>query len=266
MINNRLVQGKRARLEIFERGNGPQTIVMVHGYNSSARGWSLIQEALDPDKYRTLAINNRGAGESDRPPDEVFYTVESFAKDLLDIVTTIGIVDFTMIGHSMGAATITRFALDNPGLAQGLILLNSTPLAGRESPVGWELDIENKFHMGAFSLEFGPNEDRIPADFAKQLQHDVARNPLPRAISGRRSMDSLNLRDKLGGLNIPVLVVGGDLDDTVGVDNLLLDFLALPVNRRFLHMFHSVGHSPNFEIPQELAIVMDAFMDRISRL
>jgi pimeloyl-ACP methyl ester carboxylesterase len=77
-------------------------------------------------------------------------------------------------------------------------------------------------------------------------------------------MDSLDLRNKLGGLNIPVLVVGGDLDDTVGVDNLLLDFLALPANHRFLHMFHSVGHSPNFEIPQELAIVIDEFMDRIS--
>ena len=265
MITGRLIQGKQTRLEIYERGDGPRVIVMVHGYNSSARGWSLVQEALDPDKYTTVAINNRGAGESDRPSDEASYTVESFAEDLLDITATIGIEDFTLIGHSMGAATITRFALDHPGIANGLILLNSTPMLGRGSPVGWEQDVKNKFRTGSFSLDFGPNKDNIPADFAQGLQYDVARNPLPRALAGRRSMDSLDLRDKMGDLNIPVLVIGGDLDDTVGVDNLLLDFLALPEKHRFLHMFHSVGHSPNFEIPHQLAMVIDVFADRIAR-
>jgi len=266
MVTSGFVQGKRARLQVYEHGAGPQVMVLVHGYSASARGWRLTQEALDPAKYRTIAVNNRGAGESDRPTDEGAYTVEGFAEDLLDAVTTLGLQDFTLVGHSMGGATVTQFALDNPSLAKGLVLLNSTPLLGRTPPEGWEQQIRKDYEAGAFSIGFGPNTARIPTDFAEALLGDVARNPLERALGGRRSMAGLQLRKELGRLTMPVLVVGGDLDDTVGVDNILLDFLALPEERRFLHMFHAIAHSPNFENPKELTAVLDAFVDRVDAM
>ena len=266
MVTSGFVQGKRARLQVYEHGAGPQVMVLVHGYSASARGWRLTQEALDPAKYRTIAVNNRGAGESDRPADEAAYTVESFAEDLLDAVTTLGLKDFTLVGHSMGGATVTQFALDNPSLAKGLVLLNSTPLLGRTPPEGWEEEIRRNFEAGALSIGFGPNAARIPKDFAEALQADVARNPLERMLAGRRSMSERALRKEVGRLTMPVLVVGGDLDDTVGVDNILADFLALSEGRRFLHMFHGIAHSPNFENPEELAAVLDAFVDRVDAM
>ena len=70
------------RLEYFSRGRGPEAIVFVHGYQASARVWRLVQEALDPERYRTIALNNRGAGDSDRTEREDDYRIESFATDL----------------------------------------------------------------------------------------------------------------------------------------------------------------------------------------
>ena len=72
----------------------------------------------------------------------------------------------------------------------------------------------------------------------------MLRNPLERLIGGRASMASLRLRERLGELRMPVLVVGGDRDDTVGVDNILTEYLALRPDVRSLHMFHGIAHSP----------------------
>jgi pimeloyl-ACP methyl ester carboxylesterase len=59
---------------------------------------------------------------------------------------------------------------------------------------------------------------------------------------------------------MPVLVVGGDQDTTVGVHNILAEYLALAPDRRHLHMFHTVGHSPNVEVVDRFAGVLKQFV------
>jgi pimeloyl-ACP methyl ester carboxylesterase len=63
---------------------------------------------------------------------------------------------------------------------------------------------------------------------------------------------------------MPVLVIGGDQDTTGGVANILAEYLALAPERRFLHIYHGVGHSPNVEIAQELAALLSAFVERVA--
>src|SRR5262245_49149127 len=76
------VQADTVKLQYFEHGTGPEQLVLVHGYRSSGRIWRLVQEALDPSRFRSLALSNRGAGDSERTAAEGDYTVESFARDL----------------------------------------------------------------------------------------------------------------------------------------------------------------------------------------
>ncbi len=73
-------------------------------------------------------------------------------------------------------------------------------------------------------------------------------------------MSHLRLRERLPDLKLPVLVVGGDRDELVGVDNILREYLALPAPLRSLQIFHGVGHSPNKSVPGELAGVLDRFI------
>ena len=73
---------------------------------------AIYQEALDPAQYHTIAISNRGAGDSDRGQTEEDYSVPAFARDLLHALHTLGVQDFTLVGHSMGGATAAQFALD----------------------------------------------------------------------------------------------------------------------------------------------------------
>lgn len=260
------VQADGVRLQYFEHGAGPDTVVLVHGYTASARIWRATQERLDPARFRVLAFNNRGAGDSDRSVDEADYTVEAFARDLSGAVSTLGLRDFHLVGHSMGGATVSRFALDHQALLKSLVLLDPAPLAARPTLTpGWEDEIRARFRTGeatrSASGAAAPStrHETLPEHYRRELSEDVARTPLERLIGSRRSMASLDLRSRLGEIRVPALVIGGDLDTTVGVPHILAEYLALPEGSRFLHIYHRVGHSPNIDLPGEMATLLTEF-------
>lgn len=259
------VQAGPVRLQYFEHGQGPELVVLVHGYQSSGRIWRLAQESLDPSRFRSIAFSNRGAGDSDRTPSERDYTVESFAQDLHAAVSALGLRYFTLVGHSMGGATVTQYALGHPERLKALVLLDPASLAGRSLPEGWEEKLRDDFSAGRLTATGSSQgsdhaNPAVPAAFRQALAADVARNPLERLIGGRRSMASLRLRPRLGELRMPTLVIGGDQDTTVGVDNILAEYLALPQETRALHIFHGQGHSPNVEAASAFAAVLGHFV------
>ena len=260
-MDSAYVQAGPVRLQYYCHGHGPDTVLLVHGYTMSARLWQLSMEKLDPQKYRVLALNNRGAGDSQRTPSEDDYSVESFARDLAEVVEALGLSDFTLVGHSMGGATVVQYALERQSRLKALVLLNPAPLSGRPLAADWEETIRQQFADGPASAgDTSLREAHATSDFADAVMADVARNPIERAIGGRRSMSQLKLRERLGEIHVPCLVIGGDQDTTVGVDAILAEYLALPEESRALHVFHGIGHSPNVSAPGELAMVLDRFI------
>lgn len=254
-METKFVHAGTAHLQYFEHGQGTETIVFVHGYTASGRIWRLTQEALDPERFRTIALNNRGAGDSDRSSREEDYTTEAFATDLFAVVEALGLRDFTLVGHSLGSITVTRYALDHQDTLKALVLLDPAPLDARTRT---STENRDERHRAVTALD----ESRAPQDFLEALHADVARNPPERLSAGRTSMAQTRLRERLAELRLPVLVVGGDRDDLVGVDNILREYLALPAASRSLQMFHGVGHSPNVATPGDLAASLDWFITR----
>jgi pimeloyl-ACP methyl ester carboxylesterase len=253
-VRTEFVQAGRVRLQVFCHGSGPRTFVFVHGYRASGRVWQLVQGSLDERLFRTIAINNAGAGDSDRPPGEENYTFEAFAANLWDAVHSenLGLRGFTLVGASMGALTVTRFALDHPEVVNALVLENPAPLDGRTrvaAPVTSGLREDDLDTAG------------VPEDFRLAVRADVENIPAERLTGGMKSMLGARLRERLGSLHMPVLVVGGDRDTAVGVDNILTEYQSLPPATRSLHIFHGVGHSPNITVPQKLAEVLAQFVE-----
>ena len=270
-MESKFVQAGQVSLQYYEEGDGPETIVLVHGFASSAILWrytieQLARERLDASpRFRILAFNNRGAGESGRADSEDGYTVQSFAVDLHNAVSALGLRDFLLVGHSMGGATVTEFALAHQDMLRGLVLLNSAPLNGRALAADWEDTLRVSFATGGLTQgDMGFQAPHVTEEFAEEVRNIILRNPIERAIGGRRSMGSLRLRERLGEIHVPTMVVGGDLDDTVGVDNIVAEYLALPEGNRHLHVFHGIGHSPNVEVPARLAGLLTRFANEVS--
>ncbi|MGE0058213.1 MAG: alpha/beta fold hydrolase [Dehalococcoidia bacterium] len=254
-METRFVEAGGVNLQYFEHGSGPETIVFVHGFTASGRIWAKVQRALDETSFHTYAFSNRGAGDSGRGVSKDDYTIEAFARDLYEAVEALGLTNFTLVGHSLGAATAARFALDHPYHLKTLVLLNPVPLDANGWRDGWQQELE-----AMFKGNLRPVHSEATSAFERALQEDAMRNPPERRDGSIESMANLKLRSQLKDLAMPVLVVGGDRDEVVGVDNILAEYLALPPATRSLHIFHSVGHSPNVELAERFTGTLKRFI------
>ena len=264
-MESSFVQAGEVKLQYYQHGHGNEIVVLVHGNISSARMWHLTMEQMDAGRFKVIGLNNRGAGDSERTPLESDYTVESFARDLHNVVDALDMERFTLAGHSLGGATVAQYALDHQDRLKGLVLLNSLPLDGPPLPEGWDEPILEQFRTGELPQgDMGFYAPNVTEEFKRAALGDIAKNPIERALGSRRSMSQIQLRKRLQEIRVPTLVIGSDRDDTVGVHNILADFLGLPEESRHLHIFHGIGHSPNVETPQRLAGLLTRFVEEVS--
>jgi 3-oxoadipate enol-lactonase len=262
-------QLSQVRLDYYERGHGPETLVLVHGFQMSGRVWQLVQEALPKDRYRTIAPDLRGAGASDAPADEAAYGVDVFAADLHELVSQLGLRTFTLVGHSMGGATVARFAVDHPELLKALVLVDPTDPDGRAAASPAEIDqaVEERMAARRAALARGAADDGLGlphggphAALFAQLAEDVRTAPEQRLRGTVRSLYRLRLGEQVARLPIPVLFACGDADQTIPIEQLLRTWAKYPKGTG-LHVWNGVGHSPNLEVPDELAALLARFAE-----
>lgn len=92
---------------------GEKTIVMIHGWPLSEKIYEYQKEMLICSGYRVITIDLRGFGNSDVPA--AGYCYDQFAADIYNVVRTLGLNTFTLVGFSMGGAIVLRYM----GLFQG---------------------------------------------------------------------------------------------------------------------------------------------------
>jgi pimeloyl-ACP methyl ester carboxylesterase len=97
---------------IEEAGSGP-ALVFVHEFGGDHRMWR-EQITHFRGRYRCVAYNARGYPPSDVPDDENAYGVKIAVADLLGVLDALEIDKTHLVGLSMGAYNILRFALDHP--------------------------------------------------------------------------------------------------------------------------------------------------------
>jgi 3-oxoadipate enol-lactonase len=121
-----------------EQGTGaPVLLIMGLGYPSAM--WHRMRPALSAS-YRTIALDNRGAGQSDVPPGP--YSIALMASDAAAVLDAVGVPSAHVFGVSMGGMIAQEFALQYPGRVQSLILgctAAGGPNAQRAEPAAIEL-------------------------------------------------------------------------------------------------------------------------------
>ncbi|MGP4006857.1 alpha/beta fold hydrolase [Streptomyces sp. 4N124] len=87
-------------------------IVMLHGLRSYARTFEPLAARL-ADRYRVLAPDARGRGDSDWDPKGEYYT-DSYVADLEQFADRLSLDRFVLLGHSMGGTTTYVYAARHP--------------------------------------------------------------------------------------------------------------------------------------------------------
>jgi pimeloyl-ACP methyl ester carboxylesterase len=101
-----------------------EPVLLIHGFASNARvnwvdtGWTRTLHAAG---YRTIALDNRGHGRSDKPHDEAVYGADVMAEDAVRLLDHLGIPRAHVMGYSMGARIAAFLALAHPGRVRSLV-------------------------------------------------------------------------------------------------------------------------------------------------
>ncbi|HEY8428955.1 MAG TPA: alpha/beta fold hydrolase, partial [Sandaracinaceae bacterium] len=102
-----------------EDGEGTP-VVLLHGLTATRRYVVMGSKALERSGHRVIAYDARAHGESDPGGG---YGYDRLAADLLAVLDDRGIERAVLAGASMGAHTITAFALAHPDRVAALALL-----------------------------------------------------------------------------------------------------------------------------------------------
>jgi pimeloyl-ACP methyl ester carboxylesterase len=101
-------------------GRGP-AVVAVHGLTANHACWASLADALAP-AIRLIAYDLRGRGDSDKPP--AGYSLAAHGEDLAGLLDHFGLQRAVLLGHSLGAHIVLRFAVTHPRRVAKLVLMD----------------------------------------------------------------------------------------------------------------------------------------------
>jgi len=207
----------RLHYEAFGRRDRP-AVLMIQGLGADKHGWDMQRYVLAA-RYRVIALDNRGAGRSDKPFGQ--YTLEQMAQDALAVLDAEGVGAAHVVGASMGGAIAQIIALGHPERVRSLTLACT---ACRNHPWRRELLESWAAHatergMGAMSREaarwvIGPRSFRrlVPAiGWLGPLAMSRSSHAFVAQVKAILATDD-SAAEQLGSVSVPSLVMVGNQD------------------------------------------------------
>ena len=215
------------RIYYEEHGSGTP-LVLAYGIGGNADMWDVNRDALAAH-HRLVLWEPRGHARSDSPEDPARYSFQRWTLDLAAVLDRLKIRKAHVGGLSLGGGIATRFALRCPARVRSLVVTNSSSAAGLplsvENLVMRARSIEITLTKGMdamaeFAMAANPNvSERLALDpGAREEFYEEYRRlaPIGYANSLRALLAMDHITDELRRLRVPVLLIGGDRDPSLG--------------------------------------------------
>lgn len=226
--------GPAVRLNTVRRGSGPP-LVFLHGLGTSAATWAACMDLLS-DRFTVVAVDLLGHGASPVPDDPAEYTRDRALVDLDEILA--GLVGpAVLVGHSLGGYLALAHAATRPGVARGIVVLNTGP--GYRDPVKRE-------------------------EWNARSRRNAHRFGVPEQVATMNLQEDSIVMDRLAEIETPALVLAGGADrpEYAGAGQYLER--KMPAARFVLveggeHSMHESAHAP--QVATLIAEFVDALAD-----
>jgi 3-oxoadipate enol-lactonase len=110
--------GTQIHAQITGRGDAPP-VLLIQGLGMNKNGWT-VQRIAMATKFRTIAMDNRGAGRSSMPDSP--FTLEEMADDAVAVLDHYEVRDAHIVGASMGGAIAQVVGVKYPERVRSLTL------------------------------------------------------------------------------------------------------------------------------------------------
>jgi pimeloyl-ACP methyl ester carboxylesterase len=110
------------RLSYTSFGDGPRTVVLVHGLLFSQKMHRPLAEALATRGNRVITLDLLGHGASDRPRDMTAYSMSIYGQQVLALLDHLEIEQAVVGGTSLGANATLEATVDAPDRVRGMLV------------------------------------------------------------------------------------------------------------------------------------------------
>lgn len=115
---HRNVAANGSRFHVADIGAGP-TVVLLHGFPTFWWTWRRQLVALAEAGYRAVAMDLRGYGGSDHPPEG--YDPRTLSRDVAGVIRSLGESDAIIVGHGWGGLVAWSTAVLEPETVRGIV-------------------------------------------------------------------------------------------------------------------------------------------------
>ena len=255
-----VVNGIELHYETAGRVDAP-ALLLITGLTGYTDDWFLQVPAFEDDFY-VITFDNRDAGKSAQPGPG--YTMVDMANDTAALLDVLNIAQTYVFGISMGGMIALNLALHHPHKIKKLAL-GCTTAGGRSAALPGEKvltamtaptsgDKLQDFNRNLWFI-LAPETVENDPQLVSQLAEFAANNPqTSQGFMGQ--LQAIVTHDAAGavaGIEIPTLVLHGELDLLIPVDN--GRFLAEQIPGAELKIYPNTGHL--FFVEQATAVNSD---------
>ena len=201
-----------------DRGKGPDTVIMMHGWTSSHEIYLKPVEMLQ-EQARCIIYDHRGHGGSKNANSKT-PSMETLAGDLNDIIQGLSLSDVTLLGWSMGAAVVFNYVrLFGCGSLKRIVLCDMTPKQLNDEE--WNLGLyKGRYTKEDMERDAGKDFYSLYKEFAvgaipklAKVPGFLLRKPLKKRLAGcdenvlkslAKSMKTQDNRPIVGQITVPV--------------------------------------------------------------
>lgn len=250
----------------YESAGTGRPIVLIHGNSSSSRVWSEQLDGPLGKKYRLIAIDLPGHGDSAPAPNpEKDYSAAGYSACIAAVARQLELENAVFVGWSLGGHAVLEAASALP-MAAGLMIFGTPPIgkgpdgfAGFKglSNVAFTPDPSEAEVDGWLTHAFAPGFSPIPPFFKVDFRRTdgAARGCLGASAQQGLFKDEVAL---VAGLKVPLAILHGAEEQIVDLD--YLRRLSAPTLwRQAVQVIDKSGHTPQWEQPEAFAKLLDEF-------
>jgi pimeloyl-ACP methyl ester carboxylesterase len=248
------------QLEIYaeEKGKGDPALVFLHYWGGSRRTWSEVIKPLSKH-FRCVAVDLRGWGKSDH--DATDYDLHAQAGDVEAVIEELNLMEFILIGHSMGGKIAQILAGRQPHGLRGVVLVAPAPPTPLTPPEAQKQAMMKSYTTPEGIVDAIKIVSVRPLTLLQRLQ--VTEDSLGGALGAKESWISrgmsLDISKEAASINVPVCVIVGSADP-IEKEAALREVILPLVPHAYFKTIEGVGHLTPLEGPQELTQAISAFL------
>lgn len=239
-------------------------LTFSHSLACSSAMWA-PQIAEFSNRFRVLAFDTRGHGQSDAPGGA--YTLEQLADDLDGLLNHLHIENTHYCGLSMGGMIGQTYALKHPGVFQSLTLADTTSRYPAEGAALWTDRIRIAQTQGMQPLVEPTLSRWFTEPFRKQhaatvstIAAQIAATPVAGYAGCCQAIPKINLTHRLKEITCPILVIVGEQD--MGTPLSMAREIHENAPGSKLTVLSPAAHISNLEQPGAFNKALDGFLPK----